>query len=129
MKLAGLSFNAIPRMPGMRPGDLATINCDSPGDALKGWRVALRGQQVFFISPPGWDRDRDRTKVRVPNSVVTVFEVPRAEVTFQWLGEAAEVEAILKAGKYDSEPFGPPPALASDKPLLAQIPTSQLGDA
>lgn len=129
MKLASISFNAIPRMPGMRPGDLATIETAKPGDALLGWRISIRGQQVFLISPPGWDRDRDRSKKRNPNGPTTVFEIPRAEVTFQWTGSADEVEAILKGGKYDSEPFGPPPELASDKPLLEQIPSSQMGDA
>ena len=123
MKLASLAFNAIPRMPGMRPGDIATIDCAKPG-AFTGWRVAIRGQQVFFISPTGWDKDANKRA----GSRVTIFETSRAEVTFQWVGSVDEVEAILKGGKFDSEPFGPPPELVKDKPLLEQIPASQLGD-
>lgn len=128
MKLAGLSFNAIPRMPGMRAGELATIDCAKPGDALLGWRISIRGQQVFFISPPGWSRG-DLQKQRPSNGSITVFETSRAEVTFHWTGAADEAEAILKGGKYDSEPMGPPPVLAADKPLLSQVPSSQIGDA
>lgn len=128
MKLATISFNAIPRMPGMRPGDLVTIDVDKPGDALDGWKVSIRGQQVFFISPQGWKRDRSAT--RDPKGPITVFEVPRSEITFCWTGGVEEIEAILKSGKYDSDPFGfQPTPISPDKPLLAQVPSSQLGDA
>lgn len=128
MKLASLSFNAVPRMPGMRPGDLTTIDVDKPGDALLGWKLALRGQQVFFISPPGWQRDRSAK--RDAKGPVTVFEVPRSEITFCWTGAPDEIDAILKGGKYDSEPFGwQPTPIEPDKPLLAQVPAGQMGDA
>src|SRR5678815_5073322 len=104
MKLVSISFNALPRMPGMRPGDLITIECVKPGEALRDWHISIRGQQVFLVSPAGWSRDR--TSARDPKGTVVVFEVPRADVTFQWQGSADEVEAILKSGKYDSEPLG-----------------------
>lgn len=128
MKLASISFKVTPRLPGLRPGDLVTIDLDKPGDALVGWKLSIRGQQVFFISPPGWVRDR--AAKRDAKGPVTVFEVPRAEITFCWTGSPDEVETILKGGKYDSELFGwQPTPVAADKPLLAQVPSSQVGDA
>ena len=124
MKLISLAFNAVPRMPGFRPGDIMAIDTAQPR-AFLGWRVSIRGQQVFFISPPGWDRDANK---KTTSKAVTIFETSRAEVTFQWSGSVDEVETILKGGKYDSEPFGPPPEAAKAR-LLDQVPTSQLGDA
>lgn len=126
MKLASLSFNAVPRMPGFRPNDIMSIDTEKP-NAFLGWRVSVRGQQVFFISPPGWDRDPSK-KPR-PNGPVTIFETSRAEVTFQWVGTAEEVDTLLKSSKFDSEPFGPPPEVVKAKSLLEQIPSSQIGDA
>lgn len=131
MKLASLSFKAIPRLPGVRPGDLVTIECDKPTEALKGWSVSVRGQQVFLVSPPGWVRDQS-VKNRDMKGPVTIFEIPRAEVIFMWSCMPDEVEASLKGGKYDSEPFGPPPAplipIDAEKSILAQIPPNEIGD-
>lgn len=129
MKLLSISFKAVPRMPGVRASELATIKPDKPGDALHGWRVSLRGQQVFFISPPGWLRDQN-IRQRDLNGPVTVFEVSRADVYFEWEGSAAELETLFKGGKWESPPFGPPPpAIDPTRPLLEQVPTAQIGDA
>ncbi len=125
-KLLSITFKATPRMPGVRASELSTIKTDAPGDSLRGWKVAIRGQQVFFISQPGWHRDQnDRTK-RDPNGPVTVFETPRAEVYFEWQGSAEEIETMMKGGKWESPPFGPPPR-AVEKPEA--IPADQMGDA
>ncbi len=129
MKLLSISFNAVPRMPGLRPGEVSTIDVVKPNDAIRGWRLSIRGQQVFFISPPGWQRDHEKNRNRDPHGPITVFEVSRADVTFQWQGTPDELETILKSGKYDSpEPFGGLPPIAADKPLLAQVPPHQMGD-
>lgn len=130
MKLNTITFKAIPKMPGMRPGDLITIDTAKPGDGLKDWRVSIRGQQVFFISPSGWVSDRS-VKQRDAKGPITVFEIPRAEVIFGWSGPSDELEAILKGGKYDSEPFGfVPTPVVSDRPILDQVvPPGQMGDA
>lgn len=129
MKLLSISFKATPRMPGVRAQDLTTIHTDKPGDALIGWRVSLRGQQVFFVSPPGWMRDNSMRKRRDPNGPVTVFEIPRGDVYFEWQGSTEELDALFKGGKWESPPFGPPPApLDATKPLLEQVPTHQMGD-
>lgn len=130
MKLVSISFKAIPRMPGVRPNDLVSLVCDKPNDALRDWRVAIRGQQVFFISPAGWDTDRSVRRQLDGAGPVTVFELPRAEVFFQWQGTADELEALFKGGKYESPPFGwQPPTVVADKPIIEQIPLSQMGDA
>ncbi len=125
MKLVSLSFNSIPRMPGFRAGDICVIESAKP-QAFLGWRVSIRGERVFFVSPPGWEAGS--TKVRA-GGPVTIFETSRIEVTFQWSGNELEIETILKGGKYDSEPLGPPPELAKPKSLLDQVPASQLGDS
>ena len=122
MKLVAVSCNTIPRMPGMRPGDLITIECETTTGPMKGWRISIRGQQVFFISPRGWVRNADAR--RDPDGPLTVFEVPRSDVTLQWGGNPDELEAILKSGKYDSEPFGPPPP-----PPAPPAVATELGDA
>lgn len=130
MKMISISFNAVPRLPGVRPGDLITIDCARPSEALKNWRVQIRGQQVFLISPPGWVRDQN-IKARDPKGPVTVFEISRADVAFQWEAPTPEaLEAVLKGGKYESEPFGFSPApVAPDKSILSQVPAGQVGDA
>lgn len=128
MKLLSITFRAIPRMPGIRADALSTIDCEKPHDALKGWRLSLRGQQVFFISPPGWVRDQNNRQ-RDPSGPVTVFEVPRAEVCLEWKGAADELEALFKGGRFESEPFGPPAKpIDPTKPLLDQVPAHQIGD-
>lgn len=131
MKLVSISFKAIPRMPGVRPGDLVNLVCDKPTDGLRDWRVAIRGQQIFFISPQGWHTDRSLR--RPPSSdggPITVFEISRAEVFFQWEGAADELEALFKGGKFESPPFGyEPKQVVADKPIIEQIPAAQMGDA
>lgn len=125
MKLLTITFKATPRMPGVRANDLTTIDTSRPGEALKGWRISLRGQQVFFVSPPGWVRDQS-IRVRDPNGPVFVFEVPRADVYFEWQGLTDELDALFKGGKWESPPFGPPPQpIEEPRPLLDQ---HQIGD-
>lgn len=129
MKLLSITFKATPRMPGVRAMDLSTIDTEKPGDSLKGWRLSIRGQQVFFISPRGWVRDQN-VKRRDALGPITVFEVPRAEVCLEWQGGPEELEAMIKGGKWESPPFGPPPRpIDETKPLLEQIPAGQMGDA
>lgn len=128
MRLISISFKAIPRMPGVRPGDLATINCDKPSESLRGWRIAIRGQQAFFISPQGWLRDQN-IKTRDIKGQVTVFEMPRTEVFLQWETDPDELDILTKGGKFESPPFGwMPTAVLGDKPIIEQIPASHMGD-
>jgi len=131
MKLVNITFGSIPRLPGLRPADLGKIDCDKPGEALRGWRLVLRGQQAFFISPPGWVQDQS-DKRRDSAGPVTVYEMDRSEVLMHWhLGPGdAELETFFKrSGKWESPPFGWRPApVASDKPILGQIPDGQMGD-
>jgi hypothetical protein len=127
MKLRAITFKAIPRMPGIRADALATIECEKPHEALNGWTVQIRGQQVFFVSPPGWNRETSKNRQRDPNGPVTIFEVPRGEVLFEWVGTSSELDAFFRGGKFESEPFGPkplPPAVSA-----APIPAGEQGDA
>jgi hypothetical protein len=128
-KLHTITFGTIPRLPGLRPADLGKIDCDNPGTALAGWRLILRNQSAFFVSPPGWteniaDRRRD------PKGAVTIYEMARTEVLLRWHATGEDLEDILKGGKFESPPFGWKPAeVVADKPILAQVPVGQLGDA
>lgn len=129
MKLTSISFGVVPRLPSLRPTDLGKIDCDKPGVALEGWRLILRGQQAFFVSPPGWGPDRSE-KRRDPKGPIVVYEIPRTEVILHWQGSPSELDDVLKGGKYESPPFGWQPAtVATDKPILEQVPASQMGDA
>lgn len=131
MKLLNITFGNIPRLPGLRPTDLGKIDCDKPSEALRGWRLALRGQQAFFISPAGWTQDQT-DKRRNPNGPVTIYEMDRADVLLHWHlepGEKALDEFYKKGSKWESPVFGWKPApVASDKPILDQVPTHQMGD-
>jgi hypothetical protein len=126
MKLRSITFKAVPRMPGIRADVLTTIECEKPHEALNGWTVQIRGQQVFFVSPPGWSRETVRNRQRDPNGPVTIFEVPRGEALFEWIGTSAELDAFFKGGKFESEPFGAKPA-----PVVpaAPVPAGEQGDA
>lgn len=131
MKLISITFGTTPRLPGIRATDVGKIDLDKPSDAIAGWRLVLRGQSAFFISPAGWvpDRSQKRNEATGP---VTIFEMPRAELMLQWAcsNNEKELEDVLKGGKFESPVFGWKPAeVASGKPILAQIPASQMGDS
>jgi hypothetical protein len=130
MKLKQVTFDRVPKLPGIRPGDLTTLDCANPG-VLKDWRIILRGQSMYLVSPVGWTHNENRGTRRDPKGPVTMYEIPRADVFLQWdVADEAEIEAVLKGGKYESEPLGFKPALVeADKPILAQIPANQVGDA
>jgi hypothetical protein len=129
MKLINITFGSIPRLPGLRPTDLGKIDCDKPGEALKGWRLFLRGASAFFVSPPGWVADQSE-KRRDPKGPRTVYEMPRTEVLLHWHASEDELENVFKNNKWESPPFGwQPTPIVTDKPLLEQVPASQVGDA
>ena len=133
MRLLSITWSSTPRLPGLRPSDLGKIDCDKPGTALEGWRVSVRNAQIFFISPPGWNRDQS-IRIRDACAPRTVFgPVPLADVYLEWNTESdADLQALLK-GKIEYESphgFGWRPApINTDKPILEQIPPGQMGDA
>lgn len=130
IKLTGISFGVTPRIPGVRSGDLAAIDCDNPSAALKDWRIILRPQSVFFISPPGWlPNNAGRPNERDPKGPIIVHEVPRTEAYLQWQSDE-DLEAFFKVtNKYESQPLGWKPApVEAPRSILSQIPANQLGD-
>lgn len=132
MKLISITFGTVPRLPGLRPSDTGRIELDKPGVALDGWRAAIRGSQIYFLSPAGWMRDQS-IKSRDPKGPVTAFgPVAVSEVYLEWaLDSDTEIGALL-AGKmqFETPPFGWKPApVEGDKPILEQIPPGQMGDA
>ncbi len=131
MKLVSITFESAPRIPGIRPGDMSTIKCAQPEGAMRGWRVAIRGASVFFISPAGWEQGKTFMQWD-PKKAPTIHEVPRASCFFQWDGFPDEIDALMKSGKHDSEPFGAafekPVVEEAPKSILAQLDPSQMGD-
>lgn len=131
MKLKKIVFDRVPKLPGIRAGDLTSLDCDNPGP-LKDWRIILRGPAMYLISPAGWTHTENRGVQRNPLGPSVVYEIPRTDVFLQWeASDAIDIETVLKGGKYESEPLGAKPALVVDagKSILSQIPASQVGDA
>lgn len=134
MKLVSLTWGTTPRLPGLRPTDTGKIQLDNPGDALRNWKLLIKGKELYFISPEGWSRDHSsRTSSHVPGAPTTVFgPMPLTEVYLEWNVDNEAELAALTAGKltYESPPFGwKPVAVDPEKPMLDQIPAGQMGDA
>jgi hypothetical protein len=104
IKLASITFQHAPRIPGLRSGDIVTIECENPSGSMRGWRALLRGPSLFLVSPPGWN-PRDQDRVGKFGDPTLIHEVPRATCYFHWIGEDKDVE---KVAKFDSPPFGVP---------------------
>lgn len=130
MKLTKITFNQTPRIPGLRAGDVSELDCENPAGALKDWRIFLRGPSVFLVSPPGWKNNERNARERDPKGPVIIHEISRSTACLHWSGDETEIEAVLRASKYETEPLGFKPApVTDDKPILAQIPANQIGDA
>lgn len=128
MKIKSITFDRSPRIPGLRAGDLVTVECENPPEALKDWRVVLRGAMIYLISPPGWcGKPRSQWD---KNGPVTVAEVPRDHCCVQWTAESNDdIEAVMKGSRFDAQPpLGFKPAPVEEKSLLSQIPPNQIGD-
>lgn len=130
MKIKSITFDRSPRIPGLRAGDLVTVECENPPEALKDWRVILRGPTLFLISPIGWC-GKPRSQWDTKAGPVTVAEVPREHCCLQWTADnEADIETVLKGGRFDAQPpLGWKPAPPEEKSLLAQLPASAMGDA
>lgn len=129
MKLISVTFGTTPRLPGLRPAETGHIECDKPSDALRNWKLHIRGQSLFFVSPPGWLRDQSARQRDAKGPSIVFGPVPLSDVFLQWQATADELETLFKGGKFETPPFGWQPApVTSEKSLLEQIPPSQLGD-
>lgn len=135
MKLESIAFLNAPKLPALRTGHAHHLECDNPPEALRGWKVEVRGAAVLLISPPGWSHadkcasvytDDYEQKYGKSTKPRTICEVPRAQVYLHWLGDV-DPKAL---GNYASQPMGirERPADESPKSLLAQIDPKDLGD-
>jgi hypothetical protein len=131
LKLTKVTFEHTPRIPGLRAGSVSELDIDNPPTPLLGWSVHVRAHAIVLVSPRGWTSNENRATKRDPNGPITIHEIPRAGSYLHWIGDEADVEAVLKGGKYDTpNPLGWRPApVEADKPILSQIPASQVGDA
>ena len=127
LRLNSITFNHAPQIPGIRQGDLVTIKCHEPANAMKGWRAILRGPALLLISPPGWMPGRPPHDWD-PKGACTMHEVARSNCYLHWSGTEVDSEEILK-GKFVSPPFGPeakpPEVIFTAAPVLDP---SQIGD-
>jgi len=133
LKLSGITFDRVARIPGIRAGDLTTLRLDDYNNGpLLGWRVIVRKGAIVFVSPPGWTSatatEPTRRNLLGP---CEIHEVPRADVFLHWTGDEEAIAQVANGGVvYESKPLGWKPApVESDKPILAQIPVAQIGDA
>jgi hypothetical protein len=132
-KLKCITFDRCPkhpRHPRRRP--VRPLDLDNPPSSLKDWKLVLRGGSMYLISPPGWTTQESRANMRNPNGPSVVHEIPRTDAFLHWItNDAADLDALFKnGGKYESQPLGWKPApVEDDKPILSQIPPSDIGDA
>jgi hypothetical protein len=121
LRLKSLTFDKAPRIPGVRPGDMTSVDCDNPTTPLAGWQICIRPTVVYFVSPPGWAPvNASQPGIRDAKGPVEIHEVPRSNVYLSWTGDTADVEIALKGGKYDSAPLGTKPAEPTS--ILGQLP-------
>lgn len=127
LTLLSITFKNAPRAPGIRPGDMSSIDCDNPTGPLQGWKARVQGPSLFLISPPGWKTGKKPGEWD-PKGPSQIIEVARGECYFTWSGTEADLENITKT-KFETPPFGPPLVVKPPKGgLLAQLDASQIGD-
>jgi hypothetical protein len=129
-KLKSITFIHTPKAPGLRAGDLSTVDLENPHGALLGWRALIRGPMLFLVSPPGWTQTNQMRNAD-PSGPRRTVQSPISNCFFMWDGDEADVSKAVAV--YTSDPFGPPPeAVLVDKSggsLLDQLPVDQKGDA
>lgn len=102
MRLAQITFLSAPPCPGLRPGNLISINCDDPPVPLRGWILHVRTAFVYLVSPPGWRVGVNEDQWD-PKGERRMFEISRPSVVLSWGGDVPELEGVAK---FTSEPFG-----------------------
>lgn len=132
--LEAITFKQAPNIPGIRAGAIVTIEVFNPVDSMRNWRAHVRGPAVYLVSPPGWTNGRNPSGFD-KDGPCTIVELPRTECYLKFRGQSAsDIDALVKSGKYDSEPFGKPAPIVvpqEDAGFLSQLEgaQSQLGDA
>lgn len=151
MRLEKIRFMTRAYLPGVPPGEGTELDLAKPPEAMRGWRVHVRGPEIAFASPPGWSANNlfrdgktgaqeseDGTRMIAGPRVV--HTMPRDLVRLQWSSPTAcdertgaiddkpHEKALNEALKsYTSEPMGPPLPVAEpeEKPrpgsLAAQL--------
>ena len=132
LKLDSITFETAPRLPGIRPGDMSTIDCENPNTPLIGWRAMLRGGPLFLVSPKGW-KPGSKAPDWDPNGPAVIHEVARSHCFFHWSGSVEDIDTIAK-GKFETPPFGKVLPVSvqpteGKRGILSQLDPSQMGDA
>jgi hypothetical protein len=132
LKLVSITFENAPRLPGIRPGDLSTLECEKPNTPMIGWRAIIRAGAIFLVSPRGWKSGRHPKEWNSDEPSV-IHEIPRANCYLHWAGDSSDIESMLKT-KFETPPFGPPipppdVEIPSRGGLLAGLDPKDMGDA
>lgn len=129
LKLLKVTFDKTPaRIGSLRGGDMSQISADK-SSPMDGWRVSIRGNVVFLISPKGWVHGQPANRWD-PEGTAQTHEFPRTHCFFHWEGSDTELAEFAKHGKFDSPPFGPPPPPVTVEPpgILGNLDPAQMGD-
>lgn len=134
MKLKSITFAVAPRIPGVRPGDLGTIDCLNPTTPMRGWRVFVKGSILLLVSPLGWKSGKNPREWDRESGLYQMYEIPRANCYLQWESNDSNIDATMKtlAQGFVSDTFGKPfDASEFEQPKAAQKPVNpaELGDA
>ncbi len=137
MKLKAIQFDRPPTFQGLPLRGDRSLECDSPHDLLRGFRLVVRGPSLFLVSPPGWRSGAGGAKLvdgmfqigDDPRAPRVAFETPRANAHLMWTFEPGEEPAAMisdfaKKASYESEPFDKP-KISDQNSLLAQIPAKE----
>lgn len=95
LKLKGVTFEAAPKMTGVRSGPLGEINLSN--EQLRGWQIIVKGAMVVFVSPKGWKSGKLPREWDRENGPVTVHESPRASCHLQWETDSTDPQEIAAA--------------------------------
>ena len=103
MKLKEITFREAPRLPGIRPGAISSLECFNPHPSLVGWRALLRGASIFFVSPSGYRVGVNPNEWDKKGPII-IHEVPRSQCYLAWVGSPDEIAGVQK---FDTPPYGP----------------------
>jgi hypothetical protein len=85
-RLIAISFVTSPKLPGLHSALSSTFFVGTKNGPLAHWTVAVRKGVIVLTSPIGWKANGfDRTERER-----TVYEVPRSEVSLQWVLDEGE---------------------------------------
>ena len=81
---------------------MSLIDVDQPDGRLVGWSIQIRGVQVFFLSPPGWEQGQNEHMRPGKGETTVIGPIPLLHVTCLWKGDPSLID---KLQRYDHPPM------------------------